>query len=94
MSPGSGLPAAMSASGTATGFGQQQLPGGWIARCTDDSRASPQLLDGRRGGGDATSTTPAGPTNAGTPTPRLQHDHNELQPPYQRQPSCPVKDQG
>src|SRR5262249_10090546 len=34
-------------------------------------------------GGDATSTTPAKPTNAGMPTPRPQHDHNELQPPYQ-----------
>jgi hypothetical protein len=33
--------------------------------------------------GDATtSTAPARPTSAGTPTPRQDHDHNELQLPY------------
>ena len=32
-------------------------------------------------GGDATSTALARPTNAGMPTPRPQHDHNELQLP-------------
>ena len=33
--------------------------------------------------GDAvTSTAPAKPINAGTPTPRQHHDHNELQPPW------------
>jgi hypothetical protein len=30
----------------------------------------------------ATSTAPASPTNAGTPTPRQHNDHNELQLPY------------
>ena len=34
-------------------------------------------------GDAATSTAPAKPTNAGTPTPRQHHDHNELQLPYQ-----------
>jgi len=33
-------------------------------------------------GDAATSTAPAKPTNAGTPTPRQHHDHNELQLPY------------
>ena len=32
----------------------------------------------------ATSTAPARPTNAGTPTRKQHHDHNELQLPYQR----------
>ena len=32
-------------------------------------------------GDAATSTAPAKPTNAGTPTPRQHHDHNELQLP-------------
>jgi hypothetical protein len=31
----------------------------------------------------ATSTAPARPTSAGTPTPIQNHDHNELQLPYQ-----------
>jgi hypothetical protein len=34
-------------------------------------------------GDAATSTAPAKPTNAGIPTPRQHHDHNELQLPYQ-----------
>ena len=34
-----------------------------------------------RTGDAATSTAPAKPTNAGTPTPRQHHDHNELQLP-------------
>ena len=35
-----------------------------------------------RTGDAATSTAPAKPINAGTPTPRQHHDHNELQLPY------------
>ena len=34
-----------------------------------------------RNGAAATSTAPARPTGAGTPTPRQHHDHNELQLP-------------
>jgi hypothetical protein len=33
-----------------------------------------------RPGDAATSTAPAKPTSAGTPTPRQHHDHSELQP--------------
>ena len=48
-------------------------------------------LHGQPGDG-ATSTAPARPTCAGTPTPRQHHDHNELQLPYQSEQGPRLRD--